>query len=41
MWRVDDVRVPVAGRWDLRIEILISDFEKVILEETIELPQMP
>jgi copper transport protein len=41
MWRVDDVRVPVAGRWELRIEILISDFEKVILEETINLPQMP
>jgi copper transport protein len=41
MWRIDDVRVPVAGRWDLRIEILISDFEKVILEESIKLPQMP
>jgi copper transport protein len=40
-WRVVDVRVPVAGRWNLRIEILISDFEKVILEETIALPKMP
>jgi copper transport protein len=40
-WRVDDVRVPVAGRWNLQIEILISDFEKVILEESIALPRMP
>jgi copper transport protein len=40
-WRVDDVRVPVPGRWNLRIEILISDFEKVILEESIALPRMP
>jgi copper transport protein len=40
-WRADDVRVPVAGRWNLRIEILISDFEKVILEESVVLPHMP
>jgi copper transport protein len=40
-WRVEDVRVPVAGRWNLRIEILISDFEKVVLEEIVTLPQLP
>jgi copper transport protein len=40
-WRVDGVRVPLAGRWNLRVEILISEFEKVILDETVELPQLP
>src|SRR4029077_15924024 len=25
-WRIDDLRVPVAGRWNLRVEILVSDF---------------
>jgi copper transport protein len=40
-WRVEDVRVPLAGRWNLRIEILIGDFEKVVLEDVIALPQLP
>jgi len=40
-WRIDDLRVPVAGRWKLRIEILINDFEKVTVEEQAQLPRMP
>ena len=40
-WRVDDLRVPVAGRWNLGVELLINDFEKVIIEETIALPHIP
>ena len=40
-WRIDDLRVPVAGRWKLRIEILINDFEKVTVEEQTQLPRMP
>jgi copper transport protein len=40
-WRVDGVRVPLAGRWNLRVEILISEFEKVTLDDTVELPQLP
>jgi copper transport protein len=40
-WRVDDLRVPLAGRWRLRVEILIDDFEKVALEDQVELPRMP
>jgi hypothetical protein len=35
------VRVPLAGRWSLRIEILISDFEKLVLEDMVTLPQLP
>src|SRR5262245_10269125 len=40
-WLVEDVRIPVAGRWLVRVEILISDFEKVTLEEQATLPRMP
>ena len=34
-WRVDDVVLPTAGRWRLRIEVLIDDFQKVSLEDDI------
>ncbi len=40
-WRIDDVRIPVAGRWRLRVELLISDFDKAVLEDQIELPRLP
>jgi copper transport protein len=41
IWRIDDLRIPVAGRWNLRLEILISDFDKVTVEDTVALPRMP
>jgi hypothetical protein len=31
-WRVGNLVVPIPGRWQARIEILISDFEKVVVE---------
>jgi copper transport protein len=37
LWRVDDVVLPAPGRWRLRIEVLISDFEKVMLEDDIRI----
>ena len=40
-WRVDDLRIPVAGRWNLRVEILISDFDKAMLDDTVVLPRLP
>jgi copper transport protein len=40
-WRIDDLRIPVAGRWNLGVEILISDFEKVTVEDTVALPRLP
>ena len=30
-----------GGRWRLRVEILISDFEKVTVEDQVELPRLP
>jgi copper transport protein len=36
-WRVDGLRLPVAGDWDVSVEILISDFESVTLKSKITL----
>ena len=40
-WQIDDFRIPVAGEWRLRVEILVSDFDKVMLEQTVVLPRVP
>jgi copper transport protein len=40
-WAIDALRIPVAGRWNLKVEILVSDFDKVRLEETVALPRIP
>jgi copper transport protein len=40
-WRIEDLRIPVAGRWTLRVDILVSDFDKVSLEEAVTLPRVP
>jgi copper transport protein len=36
-WHVRDVVLPIAGRWHIRIEALVTDFEKVALEDDFEL----
>lgn len=36
-WRVDDLNLPVPGLWTARIEVLISDFELVEGEGTIDI----
>jgi copper transport protein len=40
-WAIDALLIPVAGRWNLEVEILVSDFDKVRLEETVALPRVP
>ena len=40
-WRIDALRIPVAGRWTLRVEVLINDFEKETLEDDVLLPRAP
>jgi copper transport protein len=32
-WRVDGLVLPTAGRWRLRVEVLIDDFQKIMLED--------
>jgi copper transport protein len=37
-WHVHDVPLPYPGRWHLRIEALVTDFEKVTLEDDLNVP---
>jgi copper transport protein len=36
-WRVENVSIPTIGRWQVRVEILINDFEKIAIEDQIDL----
>jgi len=36
-WRATDIPVPLAGLWDLRVEILIDDFEKTTIAGTVKI----
>ena len=38
-WRVNDLVIPVAGRWSIEIALLVSEFELVRLKETVEIHQ--
>lgn len=40
-WRVEGLRIPVAGKWIVRVDLLIDDFEKIVLEEQLDLPRLP
>jgi copper transport protein len=40
-WRVDGLHIPMAGVWRMRVEILAGDFDKVMLEDNVELPRAP
>jgi copper transport protein len=40
-WRVEGLRIPVAGKWIVRVDLLIDDFEKIVLEDQVELPRLP
>ena len=40
-WRVEDLRIPVGGRWRLRVDILIDDFDKETLDDDVLLPRAP
>jgi copper transport protein len=37
IWRIDAIRLPMSGRWRARLEILVSDFEKITVEDEIDL----
>jgi copper transport protein len=40
-WRIEPLTIPVAGEWTLRAELLVDDFDKVMLEDTVALPRLP
>jgi copper transport protein len=35
VWRVDGLTLPVPGHWQVRIDVLVGDFEKVMLEDAV------
>ena len=37
-WSVRDVPLPVAGRWHLQIDALVTDFEKITLRGEFDVP---
>jgi copper transport protein len=36
VWQVDALALPVPGRWQVRVDILVSDFEKQMLEDSVD-----
>ena len=36
-WQVEGLVLPVPGRWRVRVDVLVSDFEKATLEDGIEI----
>jgi copper transport protein len=36
IWRIESVSLPISGRWRVRIEILVNDFEKITIEDDID-----
>ncbi|WP_445299314.1 copper resistance CopC/CopD family protein [Mesorhizobium sp. NZP2298] len=36
-WRVDNLVIPVPGRWTVRLDILVSDFEIVKIEAPVDI----
>ena len=37
-WTVADVPIPFAGRWRVRVDALVTDFEKVTLQDELDVP---
>ena len=38
IWTIRDVPIPFAGLWRVRVDALVTDFEKVTLEEELDVP---
>ncbi|RWA67675.1 copper resistance CopC/CopD family protein [Mesorhizobium sp.] len=36
-WRIDNLVIPISGRWNARLDILVSDFEMVKIEAPIDI----
>jgi copper transport protein len=37
-WHVRKVELPFAGRWQVRIDALVTDFERITLEDELVVP---
>jgi copper transport protein len=38
-WETGDILLPLGGRWQVRADILVSDFESISVEDAVELPR--
>jgi copper transport protein len=36
-WQTDSFAIPASGRWQVRIEVLVTDFDKLTLEGTLDI----
>jgi copper transport protein len=34
-WLVDGLTIPLAGRWQVQVELLVGDFEKITLADSV------
>jgi copper transport protein len=37
VWQIDALPLPVSGRWQIRVDVLVSDFEKQVLEDSVDI----
>jgi copper transport protein len=37
VWEIDALPLPVPGRWQVRVDVLVSDFEKQMLEDSMDI----
>jgi copper transport protein len=37
VWQIDALPVPAAGRWQVRVDVLINDFEKQVVEGSVDI----
>jgi copper transport protein len=36
-WRIDEMPIPMAGTWLVRVNLLITDFDKVTVRTTLNI----
>ena len=37
IWRIPQLPIPTGGRWNIQVEIMINDFEKMTFKEQVEI----
>jgi copper transport protein len=35
--QVNNLSIPIPGRWDIRLDILVNDFEKILLDGSVDI----
>jgi len=36
-WRIEDLTIPLSGAWLVRIDLFVSDFEKISVRTTVKI----